>query len=297
MANLNFENIQIEPAVLTWGQQHLTKFTLKQVIAGRHFLISSTTDDYYVWLDDGVASDPAVPGRTGIAVAYTSGQTPFQVLQAMATQLVAAGFNAKAYLKDEAIIYIQNKKMGAVTPSAIGSFLAAEAVISNERAGFILDIGLTEDFELGLQTSLVDVTASQFGATVLERLRNGMNIESISVNMKEVVVSKMKAIMEPHYPEFTPTGGTPVQGIGNSKDFSNVSRDSGKLVIHPMRLPESDRTEDFAFWRACPLLTGLNFSGESEQMMTVEFSILPDWLLDRAVAHGVFGDHEQNFLA
>jgi hypothetical protein len=123
-----------------------------------------------------------------------------------------------------------------------------------------------------------------------------MNIESIAINMKESVAEKIKLIMEPHYPAYTPSGGTEVQGIGNGQDFLNVSADSGKLVFHPMKKLDNDLSEDFAFWRACPLLTSMNFSGESEQMLSVEFSILPDATLNKAVAHGVYGDHTQNFL-
>jgi hypothetical protein len=157
---------------------------------------------------------------------------------------------------------------------------------------------LTEDFEVGFATSLLDVTASQLGTTIVERLRNGMNIENISVNMKESVAAKIKAIMEPHYPGYTPSevGSTKVQGVGNSKDFLNVSVDSAKLVFHPIKKADGDLSEDWAFFRACPLLTSMNFSGESEQMMSVEFSILPDSRLKKEVAHGVYGDHSQNFL-
>lgn len=39
-------------------------------LAGKHFLISSTSTDYYVWFKvDGVGTDPAVGGRTGLEIA------------------------------------------------------------------------------------------------------------------------------------------------------------------------------------------------------------------------------------
>lgn len=37
-------------------------------IAGKYFLLSSTTTDYYVWFNTGSDVDPAVPARTGIVV-------------------------------------------------------------------------------------------------------------------------------------------------------------------------------------------------------------------------------------
>jgi len=43
------------------------------ITPGDYFFISSTTDDYYVWLTiDGVGTDPAVGGRTGIQVDLTT---------------------------------------------------------------------------------------------------------------------------------------------------------------------------------------------------------------------------------
>jgi hypothetical protein len=301
MANLNFENIQIQPAVFQWGQQNMTKFVLKSIIGigGKHFLIAKPTQEYYVWFDDGSASDPAVAGKTGIAVTMPASPTISTTMAALVTALTTAGFNVKSYVEaGVTYCYIQNKDMGTVVASAIGSLTSALAEVTTVRNGFLLDLGLSEDVEISFSTSLLDVKASQFGTTVLERLRNGMNIESISINLKEVIAEKIKTIMKPHYPSYTPSvaGATEVQGIGNSKDFLNVSADSGKLVIHPMKLPATNLAEDFAFWRACPLLSKLNFSGESEQVMSVEFSILPDYLLAKEVAHGVFGDHTQNFL-
>ena len=301
MANLNFENIQIQPAVFAWGQQNMTKLTLKTVasIEGKYFLIAKPSEEFYVWFDDGVVADPAVAGKTGIAVTLDAVPTVANTMAALVTALAAEGFNVKSYLQaGVTYCYIQNKEMGEVVASAIGTMTTTIAEIQTVRAGFLLDLGLTEDVEVSFQTSMLDVTASQLGTTVVERLRNGMNIEAISINLKEVIAEKIKAIMAPHYPAYTPSGvgATEVQGIGNSKDFLNVSADSGKLVMHPIKLADSNLSEDFAFWRACPLLTSLNFSGESEQMMTVEFSILPDALLAKEVAHGVYGDHSQNFL-
>jgi hypothetical protein len=300
MANLNFENIQINPAVLQWGQQELNKLTIKTVtgIAGKYFLLSNTTEEFYVWFDDGVVADPAVAGKTGVAVTLSVSPTVANTISATVTALEAAGFNAKGYtVSGVSYCMIQAKEMGAsLSAFAIGTMTGTIAEVLTVRVGFLMDVGLTEDIELGFSTSLLDVTASQLGTTIVERLRNGMNIESIAINMKESVAEKIKLIMEPHYPAYTPSGGTEVQGIGNGQDFLNVSADSGKLVFHPMKKLDNDLSEDFAFWRACPLLTSMNFSGESEQMLSVEFSILPDATLNKAVAHGVYGDHTQNFL-
>jgi hypothetical protein len=51
-------------------------------LAGKYFLISSTTTDYYVWFQvDGAGADPAIGGRTGIKVSLDSTFTSQSVCQ------------------------------------------------------------------------------------------------------------------------------------------------------------------------------------------------------------------------
>lgn len=299
MANLNFESIQINPAVMQWGNQSMQKVVITTAagLGAQYFNLNAPDESFYVWMNTGSDTDPAVSGKTGIEVTIGATPTILTVASALATELnTGSDFNAKAYTQDGVTyVLIQAKAMGAAVAASDGT-ATTTWTFSEIRAGSLLDIGLTEDIEVGFSMSVLDVTASQLGTTVVERLRNGMNIENISINMKESVAAKIKAIMEPYYPAYTPGSGTEVQGIGNAKDFLNVSADSAKLVLHPKKLADGNLAEDFAFWRACPMLTSMNFSGESEQMMSVEFSVLPDKFLVQDVAHGVYGDHTQNFL-
>ncbi len=47
--------------------------TSAAALAGKHFLISSTATNYYIWFTvDGVGTDPAIGGRTGIKIALLS---------------------------------------------------------------------------------------------------------------------------------------------------------------------------------------------------------------------------------
>jgi hypothetical protein len=49
-------------------------------LAGKYFEISSTTTDYYVWFTvDGIGTDPAIGGRTGIKIALTGNMSRYAV--------------------------------------------------------------------------------------------------------------------------------------------------------------------------------------------------------------------------
>jgi hypothetical protein len=53
-------------------------------LAGKYFLISSTTTDYYVWFQvDGAGADPAVGGRTGIKISLNSSALQQDVTEAV----------------------------------------------------------------------------------------------------------------------------------------------------------------------------------------------------------------------
>lgn len=298
-AVLNYENIALNPAVAQWGAQDLkTVLTTPDVASSLQskwfkFYTKAGTG-YYVWFNVGGSGvDPAPAGLTEVEVAISANATADAVATAIRAALgVLTTINVGGI--DNCVV-IQDVEMGAVTAMAQGT-AATPFTLTTVRAGFLLDIGLTEDIELGLAVSTVEVKASQFGATILDRIRNGMNIDSVTISMKEAVAEKIKSVMESHFPAYTPAGGTPVQGIGNALDFTNVSASAGKLVLHPKKLAANNLDEDWAFFNACPLLTGLNFSGESEQMMQVEFQILPNKWMVQDVQHGVYGDHSQNFL-
>lgn len=84
----------------------------------KYFLASSTTADYYFWFDDGAGVDPAIPGRTGIHVTYTDGDTANTIgglIRAAAASKgwTVTGVNAQAILT--------NNPVGPSTPASDGA--------------------------------------------------------------------------------------------------------------------------------------------------------------------------------
>lgn len=298
-AVLNYENIAVKPAVVQWGaQNHTTILCVPDVASSLQStwfkIFKQSGVGYYVWMNVGGSGvDPAPAGLTEVEVAIAANASAEAIASAMKAAITTITLMNVG--GTGSLVSVQDIEMGEAGPAVQGTS-PTPFTLTTIKAGFLLDIGLTEDLELGLAVSSIEVKASQFGATVLDRIRNGMNIDSITVPMKEVVAEKVRAIMNSHFPEYTPLGGTVVQGIGNSLDFKNISGSSAKLVLHPKSKATVDLSEDWAFFTACPLLTSLNFSGESEQMMQIEFQILPSKWYVQEVQHGVYGDHSQNFL-
>jgi len=62
--------------------------------AGQYFLYSSPTVDYYGWFKvNGVGTDPAISGRTGVAIETFTGQTEEQIAQTIANTVNTASFS------------------------------------------------------------------------------------------------------------------------------------------------------------------------------------------------------------
>lgn len=297
-------NISIEPVDARWGNEEMWCIDfiddVAAALAGTYFTgeaidIDGVLTSYYVWFDDSVAADPA-PGGTGIAVPLTSGDSKSVLSAAAAVAINASGLDINSV--DRLVagqLLLQNKFMGAVADVADGAAPTGFA-FAQQQIGDRLDLGFTDEIELSMSELLVDITASQQGGEVLTRLRNGNEVGPLSIAMKEGEAAKIKEFLEVGGELVIPAGGTEVAAWGKSKNFLNVISDAKKLVLHPTRKADSDFSEDYAMWNAYPNLSSINFSGESEKLITVEFTIYQDELKVDTASKLVFGDSSQNFL-
>lgn len=297
-------NIKVEPANPVWGNQERACIEVLGDVAGSlsgtHFTFQGVdkdglTTNYYAWFNTGASVDPAVAGATGVEVVIAEGASALVVRDALVLALNGlAQFNAGADQQDGKILAIlECKEQGEVLPA---TDVNTTFVITQEAAGSKLALGLTEDIEVAIAEDLLDIQSSQTGNEILARLRLGNSAGPISIPMKESDAAKLKEILKVGGEAFTPAAGTEVVGWGSSKSFTNVIPDSKKLVLHPTRLPEDNRADDFAFWLAYPNLNSINFSGSSEQIVTVEFTIYKDEARDNRASLFVRGDHTQNLL-
>jgi len=297
-------NIVIEPVDLRWGNQHLVCFDTVEAsgLAGDYAEVSSQTVDYYVWFDDGVAADPAVAGKTGIAVTIVGTETAVAVAGLIATAINAGsattGLHAKA-ITDEAKVLIEVKDLGAPKSAFAAGTSGFTATVLKEGSELALGY-LDSNVEFALGNTKFDVTSHQTGTEVIAALITGSEVGPITVTMKETVAAKLKEIMTTVGQTYTPAGGTEVFGVGalaGSKQFSNAIADSKMLIMHPTKLPVDDYSQDYCFWSAWPNLNNLVISGEEDRKAEVEFSIYLDETRVNEVKKAVIlSDWTQNFL-
>lgn len=297
-------NIVIEPVDLRWGNQHLVCFdtVAASTLAGKYFAMSSKTVDYYVWFDDGVAADPAVAGKTGIAVTIVGTETEVQVAGLIATEINTQSATIKIHAKaitDEAKVLIEVKDLGAPKSAFAAGDSTFTATVLKE--GSELAIGyLDGNVEFALGNTKFDVTSHQTGTEVIAALITGSEVGPITVTMKETIAVKLKEIMTTVGQTYTPAGGTEVFGVGalaGSKQFSNAIADSRMLIMHPTKNDADDYSGDYCFWAAWPNLNNLVISGEEDRKAEVEFSIYLDETRVNEVKKAVIlSDWTQNFL-
>jgi len=72
-----------------------------------------------------------------------------------------------------------------------------------------------------------------------------------------------------------------------------VSEYTGRLILHPIRLPSTDKTSDVVFWRSAPLGESINFSGVDIQVMAVSFKAYLDAGKNAKVNLFAYGDWTQ----
>jgi hypothetical protein len=296
----NVENIVIEPVDLRWGNQHMVCVeTLEGTgLGGLYFLISDLVTDYYVWLNTGADTDPAVANRTGVEVAILVADTAAQVAAKIATAVDAlASFNAKAQTAKGSLL-IQVKELGAPASAFTAGDSGFEVEVVKE--GSVLDIGYIDgNVELAVAGQLFDITAHQTGTEVIGQLITGSEVGPLTITMKETIITKLKEIVRVLGTDYTPAGGDEVTGIGalaGSKQFQNVFQFSKTLVMHPTKNAADDYDSDFCFWVAYPNLNNLVFSGEEDRKAEVEFTFFLDEAKVNQVSKMVIGDWTQNFL-
>ena len=98
----------------------------------------------------------------------------------------------------------------------------------------------------------------------------------------------------------TPTGegATEVIASGTGQNGVNLSANAKMLVLKPMGKTDADKSEDFAFFKAIPKLSGgMKFSGSEQHNVEVEFTIIPDETMKADNNKFVFGDWSQVGLA
>lgn len=287
-------NVKITPIDATWEIEEQVCLEFADLVAASlnntYFNIYDENTTYYVWYDlDGTGVDPA-PGGTGISVAVATGDLPSAILSATQTAIESAtGYTGRV---DGTRLFITLDTTEKVVGNAADVDSGVGVDIVNKGASTYLGL-LDGNVEPAFEQQLLDLTAHQFGTSVLAQLVQGNNA-TVSLVLKESTQALYKEIFEAGGDTFTPVAGTELYGWGDSKQGGNTLVYSRRLVFHPRALPVSDKSQDLTFWLAYPNPDSIVYSGEEFQLLNVTFTTFLDLSKPRAIRRFAFGDSSQS---
>ena len=276
--------IKLEAVEAAWGRETCRSIEFIDDVAGaltgEYFELNVIDTDfnkieYYVLLSGTTpAVDPALAGKTKIEISYSDGDTK----ETLAGLFVAA-------LASHEVRIIENLA-GKVTYENI--FLSASGVedVSNASSltyELIIDgtggkLGATASggSSMNMEVQTFDLKSDQSAEFLLGQVNIGvsgaveMSLIEMSKERWETIVGSVTGDI------FTPSSGTRLVGYGDSKSYQDLFNFAGKLVLHPIRLPNTDRTEDVVLWKCAPVPASINFSGTDQQAMEVSFNAYLD---------------------
>lgn len=307
MASTQSSTFLLSAADVSWGRRHCISVVLDSgdFTAGQYFTVyvpSANFGDeagFYVWADDGVASDPAPAGLTGIAADISAAVDEADRAAAIQTAVEAnASFRSQLDSADSSnlTVIIEANFKGPITTDAADVDSNVDIAVLVEGLGG--DLGRTSGgVEVTLEAQTVDILTDQTGQLVADRVFVGSTVEA-TMSLLEVTPERFKTVVGTVTGDtYTPMGGTELTGYGESRLYQSFFDLGGELVLHPTRLPASDRSRDITFWKSAPQPASINFSGEEPQTLEVTFSALPDRNLQEAINQMAFGDSEQDVRA
>jgi hypothetical protein len=298
-------DIKLEAVSVKWGREECRKVTFVDDVAGsltdEYFDLNMLDEDqvetqYYVLLSGTTpATDPTPAGKTKIDVTYTDGDTANAIAVLFETALSALNVNVEVVL---GVAEVQNKWIGAVTAEVNTNAPSLTFEVNSVGIGGTLGATASGGSSLTVETQSAELKSDQTGELILGEIFTGSSA-SIDMGLLEMTKTRWETIMGSVTGDiFTPSAGgsTRLVGQGTSRLYSNLFDLGGKLILHPIRLAASDKTEDIVFWRSAPKPSSVNFSGTDQQQLDVSFVAYNDTTKPDAVSLWCQGDYTQELV-
>jgi len=290
---------QLEAATARWGRTQCRTITAIADVAdsldGTYFDLNLigyefAEDLYYVHF----GTDPVIAGKTAIPVTINTGDSALAVAAAIKTGVDAANLPCFVTVTG-AEIEIVNQVQGVITvetDSGSTGFVFTVGVV-----GLSVDLGATSGpLELALASESVPINSNQTGSLVGSEIFTGSSAE-ISMSLIEVTKERFDVLVgEVTGDSVTPVAGTKVTGFGESRVFQALDTLGGQLILHPVRLPVSDKSSDVVFHKSAPKVASLNFDGTAPQELGVSFTAYLDSSFNTAINLFLKGDWTQKGL-
>jgi hypothetical protein len=309
---MGVENIKVEAMKVIYGidTAQTEKITLRSGIAkvdlaAKYFHMYATTlagviSKHVFWFQvSGTDLAPALTDATLHEVDIQSGT--IDTIQEIAAELaleISAVAGIYSATSSNNVVEVEHSVVG-YAPSSHD----AKNALKKTNFGFEIlvqgdkedELGCIEgDIEVSFEESFIDVMCHAEGTTPVAQLKNGVSSVEVTLNLQETTKEKLKKMFVKTGGSFTPDGGTEIFGMGTFKNFENMFKYATKLRLHPVRLLDGDRSEDYTFHKSIPNLTGLTFSGENVFTLPLTFKVFPAENIDKRVNYFSIGDGSQN---
>lgn len=294
-------DIKLEAVNVFWGTEKCEKITFVDDVAGsltdEYFDINvigsdlETETQYYVLFSGTTpAVDPAPAGKTKIDVTYVDGDSASDIAALFVTALSGIDVNASQSVND---VTYENKYIGKTTTEVYTnapSFTFEELVAAKGGSlGATAQGGTT----LNMEAQSVDLVSDQQGSLILGQIYTG-SAATADMSLIEMTKERWEAVVGSVTGDVhTPSGGSRLVGYGESRLYQNLFDLGGKLILHPIRLDISDKSEDVVFWKSAPLPSSISYSGQDIQGMEVSFTAYNDKSKPDAISLFAQGDWDQ----
>jgi hypothetical protein len=290
-----------EAASVAWGRENCQSVQFVSDVAGSvageyydAYVVGSdykTISGYRFWLSDGVASAPADGGNTLVAISYSQDDDAATIAAAAQVAMDAVA-NLSASVSVDTVSF-ENDFIGKVNVDEGSN--APSLTFTQNQDSIGGDLGATlEGIELSMETQVGVLSSNQTASYVLGEVVQGAAV-SMSMSLAEMTKERWETVIGGVVGDsYTPSGGTRLVGLGESKLFKNLFDLGGKLILHPLSNEASDRSEDVVFWRCAPKPSAINYDGLNQQGLTVEFTAYLDRSKPEAINIFAQGDWTQD---
>lgn len=287
--------IVLEGMNLTFGKRNTVCITpVFPVVESSAFKISTPDTKYYFWMNDGAGVDPAIVGYTGVEVDTSAATDEAGVVAALKTEMELNDFWA-TISTDTLSLKVEAKDIGTVLEAVVD--VDTTYTFETDIVGVGGFLGKTEAVEMAMEVTSFDVTANQTGETVLDKFVTGMSA-TVTTTLLEMTAENWSLLIgEGLGGNYTPSAGTEVTGYGSDSINKSFFEVAGELVMHPVRLADTDKTRDVTIFKCVVQPESINFDATDKQGMSISFSALLDETKNGKINLFAFGDSDQDLRA
>lgn len=293
--------IKLEAVSVKWGREECRKVVFVDDITGsltdEYFDMNLVDEDgvesqYYVLMSGTTpATDPAPAGKTKVEVSYSDDDDAATIAGLFVTALSALEINVS---QSGAEVIYENGFIGALTEEVNTN--APSFTFTQLAVGIGGDLGATAQggSSLNLEAQAVELKADQTGEVILGEIYTG-SLASVEMTLIEMTKERWETVVGSVTGDtYTPSGGSRMVGYGTSRLYQNLFDLGGKLILHPIRLDASDKTEDVVFWKSAPKPASISYSGTDQQGMEVTFMAYNDGSKPEEISLFAQGDWSQD---